>query len=366
MSDPYTSTRVPGIVAPSETALARIAAVFAQLDLAVFVVDSDGTLIMRNPAAERYVDARHSDAVAAAAIQQLLNNAYRGTACEEELALIGPPPQVLHVRAVPLFDNGALLGAAAFVRDLSEPRRVERMRRDFVANVSHELKTPIGAIGVLTETLAASDDPRVIQEFAARVVVEVDRLARIVDDLLALSELEANDIGDHGMARLDEVVAEAAHLLGAAARSSNIDLVVVDPIPPVIVQGASRHVLSAISNLLDNAIKYSEPASTVAIAVTAGAEDATIEVRDQGIGVPSRDLERIFERFYRVDRARSRATGGTGLGLSIVRNVAQANGGRVEVESTEGVGSTFRLILPITSEPTNGGYDSPTFNQGTP
>lgn len=334
-----------------EDRLRRLVAAFAELDDAVIVMDDVGAVVLRNAAAMRFVDARHGDALAAATIDQLLHDARQGRTGEQELTLHGPPAQVLHIRAVPLVDDGGELGAAAFVRDLSETRRLERMRRDFVANVSHELRTPIGAVGVLTETLAASGDPAVVEEFATRVVVEVDRLARVIDDLLALSELEATDAGSDGECRLDEVLPEAVHFLGPSARAAGIDVRIGTPVPSTVVVGEHRHVLSAVTNLIDNAIKYSEAGSSVTLEVDLDGEDAVVTVRDRGIGIPARDLERIFERFYRVDRARSRATGGTGLGLSIVRNVAQTSGGRVEVESTEGVGSTFRLSLPIVPGP---------------
>jgi two-component system sensor histidine kinase SenX3 len=313
----------------------------------VVVVDREGTVVARNAVAERFSDARHADALAEEAISELLEQARQGQPGERELPLFGPPREVLLVRALPLRLGARIVGAAAFVHDLSEPRRVESVRRDFVANVSHELKTPIGALGLLAETMAAESDPGVMHQLAERVLGEADRLARIIDDLLGLSQIEAQEAPVRDTVPLSGVIHAAAERVHAAAETVGIPLRVADVAPDLIVTCDRGQIVSAITNLLDNAIKYSEAGATVELEVNDEGDSAVIVVRDHGIGIPSRDLERIFERFYRVDRARSRTTGGTGLGLSIVRHVAQAHGGDVTVESREGEGSTFRLRLPL-------------------
>jgi two-component system sensor histidine kinase SenX3 len=220
------------------------------------------------------------------------------------------------------------------------------VRRDFVANVSHELKTPIGALGLLAETMAASDDLGVMQQLADRVLREADRLARIVDDLLDLSTIEGQEAPTRAPLPVRLLVSESVDFVKAAADAAQVPLRVNPEPPDVEIFCDVRQIRSAVVNMLDNAIKYSSAGDTVEIGAHACDDRVAIIVRDHGIGIPTRDLERIFERFYRVDRARSRDTGGTGLGLSIIRHVAQAHGGEVTVQSREGEGSTFTLYLP--------------------
>ncbi|HEX2737423.1 MAG TPA: ATP-binding protein [Acidimicrobiia bacterium] len=318
----------------------------------VVVVDSDGRELLRNAAAGRFVSARHADALVEEAINDLLDRARGGERGERELQLFGPPREVLQLRALPLQADGRVVGAVAFVRDVSEARRVESVRRDFVANVSHELKTPIGALALLAETMAASpDDPTVLRQLAERVQREADRLSHIIDDLLDLSLIEAQEAPIRESVPVAVLLSESSERVRAAADTAGIPLEVESPSPSLIVACDRRQVVGAITNLLDNAVKYSEAGHPVELSAEAEDEYVCIVVRDDGIGIPSRDLERIFERFYRVDRARSRATGGTGLGLSIVRHIAQAHGGDVTVSSREGEGSTFRFKLAASARP---------------
>ncbi|MCU1426895.1 MAG: signal transduction histidine kinase [Actinomycetia bacterium] len=319
----------------------------------VVIVDADGEVLLRNGPAGRFDDARHADALAAEAMQQLLATARRGEAAQRELQLFGPPRQTLHVRALPLVSDHEIVGAVAFVRDVSEARRVESVRRDFVANVSHELKTPIGALTLLAETIASGEDATVMQQLADRVVREADRLGRIVDDLLNLSLIEAQENPKREPLPLPLLIADALDQVRFAAELGDVPLTLATPVPDVEIVCDRRQVLSALVNLLENAVKYSDEGAEVEVAAQLETGRACISVRDHGIGIPKRDLERIFERFYRVDRARSRQTGGTGLGLSIVRHVAQAHGGEVTVESVEGEGSTFTLHMPFARSTAN-------------
>jgi two-component system sensor histidine kinase SenX3 len=324
----------------------RLAAALHATPDGVIVVDSTGTVVLRSDAAERFTDPRHVDAIAAEVITELLDRARLGESARRELQLFGPPRQVLLVEALPLSPAGETVGAVAFVRDVSEARRVENVRRDFVANVTHELKTPIGALALLAETVAMGDDPSVAQPLADRMVREADRLGRIIDDLLDLSLIEAQETPTREPVPVHVLLSDAVDHVREAAELAGIPIVVA-PVPAdLVVRCDRRQVVSAIANLLDNAIKYSDPGRSIELDGRIDGERIALTVRDHGIGIPSRDLERIFERFYRVDRARSRATGGTGLGLSIVRHVAQAHGGEVGVESREGEGSTFTLLLP--------------------
>ena len=324
----------------------RLAASLDEITDAIVVVDVDGEEVFRNAAAERYRDARHADAVAAVELGRLLEQASAGAVVENELRLFGPPPVVLRLRAFPLFDGESQVGAAVFAHDVSELHRIESVRRDFVANVSHELKTPIGALELLAETLASESDPVVTRRLAERLVKEAERLGRIVDDLLDLSLIEVQEAPSRDVVDAAQLVDEAVERMEPAAAAAGIGLRVENATTGAVLSCDRRQVVSALTNLLDNAVKYSEHGSTVDVRVSADDEHVIFEVRDQGIGIPRADLERIFERFYRVDHARSRATGGTGLGLAIVRHVVHAHNGEVTVTSVEGQGSSFVISMP--------------------
>jgi two-component system, OmpR family, sensor histidine kinase SenX3 len=313
----------------------------------VVVVDRIGREVLRNAAAQYFRGAKHGDVIADDALAELLEHALGGRVAERELQLYGPPRQVLQLSTFPLYASGEVIGAVAFTRDVSEARRVESVRRDFVANVSHELKTPIGALGLLAETMAATDDVGVMQQLAERVVREADRLAQMVDDLLDLSLIEAQEAPSREPLPVPLLISEAVDHVQAAADTAGVPLRVRPSPPDVELSCDHRQLRSALVNLVDNAIKYSGPGEPVEVGARLEGDRVALIVRDHGIGIPTRDLERIFERFYRVDRARSRETGGTGLGLAIVRHVAQVHGGEVSVESREGEGSTFTLSLPL-------------------
>ncbi len=334
---------------------------FDALTDGALVVDEAGNEIVRNLAAERYRDARHGDALAQHAIEQLLADARAGDAGSQELSLFGPPREVLQLNAVPLRDaDGGVVGAAAFVRDVTEARRIESVRRDFVANVSHELKTPVGALALLAETITSSDDAEVTRQLAGRLVKEAERLGRIVDDLLDLSLIEAQEAPTRDRVAVRVLLDEAADRLGPMALANGIPLRTAEVDDDFVVICDQNQIVSAVTNLLDNAVKYSEAGEVVDLGAERSGDRVVISVRDHGVGIPSSDLERIFERFYRVDRARSRATGGTGLGLSIVRHVAQVHGGDVTVDSVEGEGSTFRMSLPLADALPEATAESPT------
>ena len=317
----------------------------------VVLYDERGHVTYRNDPAASFLAARHSDALVEEAISALAREALRGRVATRELELFGPPRRVLSIRAVPLEDPSRPSGALVVVEDTSERRHLENVRRDFVANVSHELKTPIGALALLAETLLDEPDPEVVRRLATRLATEAFRVGRTVDDLLELSRLEASSEG----LRDDEVevagvTADAAERARTAAEQQGIAIEDGDVPAGLTVLGERRQLVSAVANLIDNAVKYSESGSTVTVLAQTDGAWVDIVVRDRGIGIPRRDLERIFERFYRVDRARSRETGGTGLGLAIVRHVASNHRGEVRVESREGVGSTFTLRLPAGPE----------------
>jgi two-component system sensor histidine kinase SenX3 len=254
----------------------------------------------------------------------------------------------LHVRGhVRLLTEDDGRFAVVYVDDQSEYARMEATRRDFVANVSHELKTPVGAMGVLSEALLAStDDPETVGRFAEMMVTESKRLANMVGELIELSRLQgAEPLPDLDAVDVDTVVAEALSRHKVAA--DNADIAITTDAPTGYrVYGDQPLLVTAIANLVSNAIAYSPEGSQVSISRRRRAEFIEIAITDRGIGIASADQERVFERFFRVDKARSRATGGTGLGLAIVKHVAANHNGSIRLWSQPGTGSTFTLSIP--------------------
>jgi two-component system sensor histidine kinase SenX3 len=311
----------------------------------IVVWDEAGREVVRNAAAAAFVGARHGDALVESAVRDGLRAALDGQPDSRELDLFGPPRRALLLSAVPVSDGDRLVGAVAVIEDVSERRRLEAVRRDFVANISHELKTPVGALGLLAEALGAEDDPVVSRRLAERMTNEAFRVARTIDDLLDLSRIEAEPSVEEEVTAVHAFVAEAVERIAPVGRSRHIRFDVEVP-KRHAVRGDRRQLVSAVANLLENACKYSDAGSTVTVRSRADGSWVEIDVADSGVGIPERDLERVFERFYRVDRARSRETGGTGLGLAIVRHVAGNHGGEVRVRSHEGEGSVFTLRLP--------------------
>ncbi|WP_327067588.1 ATP-binding protein [Kitasatospora sp. NBC_01250] len=267
-------------------------------------------------------------------------------------------PLSVSVRVAPLGSRLVLV----LVEDLTERRRIEAVRRDFVANVSHELKTPVGALSLLSEAVAdAADDPEAVQRFAGRMQIEATRLASLVQEIIDLSRVQDDRLlMDPEPVPVDELIAEAMDRCRQQAAAKQIHIA-AGGIAGLYLYGDRGQLAAALGNLVENAVNYSPPRTRVAIATRriasaaaigeADGELIEISVTDQGIGISEKDRERIFERFYRVDPARSRATGGTGLGLSIVKHVAASHGGTVSVWSVEGQGSTFTVRLPAGQNP---------------
>ncbi len=255
----------------------------------------------------------------------------------------GAPRTLMMIRVVPLTSELVVVLA----EDRSALARVDDVRRDFVANVSHELKTPVGALSLLAEAVeGASDDPEAVLRFAARMQHEAARLSAMVNELIELSRLQGDDpMIDAVPVLVDDVIADGADFVRTAAAAKSIDLRVTGD-HGLVVTGVRKQLTTALRNLLDNAVNYSAERTRVVVTVHAVADMVEVSVADQGIGISETDQHRIFERFYRVDPARSRETGGTGLGLSIVRHVCLNHGGDVAVWSVEGSGSTFTLRLP--------------------
>jgi two-component system sensor histidine kinase SenX3 len=324
-------------------------AVLEALPVAVLVVDVAEEVLLGNRAARELGLIRDGVLAALPQLRRLVRQTRRTMEAQEAdlevpLFRVGRAPAVFLARAAPVGDGTV----AVLLEDVTEARRLEDVRRDFVANVSHELKTPVGALSLLAEALQdASDDPTAVRRFAGRAQHEAQRLGRLVQELIDLSRLQgAERLPDPSEVLVDRVVAEALDRTRTTAQSRGITLTHAGE-PGLTLLGNEKQLVTAVVNLLDNAVSYSGEGSTVT--VTARRQDDAIEVSvtDEGIGIPEKDLERVFERFYRSDPARSRATGGTGLGLAIVKHVATNHGGTVRVQSVEGLGATFTLRLPV-------------------
>ena len=328
------------------------------LPLGLVLCDEAGGVLYRNPQAESLMVSRYGDAIAAQAVTDTLADGWTNGVAEHTIDIYGPPRRTLTIRAVVIDDGRRPLGVVAFIEDVSERRRLEDIRRDFIANVSHELKTPMGALGLLAETLQFERDPVVANRLAERINSEAFRVNRIIEDLLDLSRIEGEGSPTREPVPVSLIVADAIERIRIAAEQQNVSVEFKEPEIGYVVGGDRRQLISAIQALLENAVEYSPDGGIVEITIdrvdaTPFDEEAPagplvrVSIKDVGPGIPSKDLDRIFERFYRVDPGRARATGGTGLGLSIVRHVAQNHGGRVVVESREGEGSTFTLELPV-------------------
>jgi len=324
----------------------RLERALGALPLGVLLCDEHANVLYQNRAAQERLANPRLAALLTLSIGGLVADALHGDTARRVLEQHGPPQRVLIVSAMSLGGEDGGRHAVVLVDDVSERRRLEAVRRDFVANISHELKTPVGALSLLAEAVLDEDDPQVVRRLAARIVSEALRVGRTIDDLLELSRIELEESPVQEEVAVADIVTEAEQRISPAAEQHEITVVVQPVAGDVVVRGDRRQLVSAVANLMDNAVKYSERGSTVEVTVDADDINTTIAVADHGIGIPSRDLDRIFERFYRVDRARSRNTGGTGLGLAIVRHVAANHDGEVRVASVQGEGSTFTLVLP--------------------
>ncbi len=334
-----------------------IASVLSVLSSSAVVLDSEDRVLRASAAARAFGLVRGDRLVVsellALARQVRRDGEIREGQFEVPVPRFGGRTTTFAVRVAPL--AGSLGGGGlvlVLAEDQTESRRVEEVRRDFVANVSHELKTPVGALALLAETIEdAADDAEAVRRFAGRMRQESARLTFLVQDLITLSRIQAAEpIPDPKPVDVDAVVAEALDRCRMKANDRGIMLASIG-VRGLSVLGEEDLLVTAVRNLLENAVVYSPERTRVVVCVKQpGDGGVEISVTDQGIGIPERDLERIFERFYRVDPARSRATGGTGLGLAIVKHVTAAHGGRVTVRSVEGAGSTFTLWLPLRSD----------------
>jgi two-component system sensor histidine kinase SenX3 len=334
-------------VAPPVPALQPgVAAVLSVLRSSALVVGADDSVLKASAPAVAMglvLDQR----IAVPELAALVSDVRRdGQIRETELVIrrsAGLPPRHVSARVAPLGSQLVL----ALVEDRTRERRVESIRRDFVVNVSHELKTPVGAIRLLADAVVdAADDPEAVQRFAGRMHAESDRLGRLVQQIIELSRLQGDDpLEEPAAVPVDAIVERSLDEVATDAQARRIS-VVRDGEKGLVVLGNQEQVALALNNLVANAVKYSPDESTVVVSARSVADAVEVAVTDQGVGIPAGELDRIFERFYRVDPARHRSTGGTGLGLSIVKHVVASHGGDVRVWSVEGQGSTFTMTLP--------------------
>jgi two-component system sensor histidine kinase SenX3 len=334
-------------IGQAEDELQRLWAALDALSVGVVLADATGTVRLRNAAAEHPGGSRHGDLLVATVVDEVMSAAIGGARPRRVLELSGPPRRVVVVHGAPLGQGGGVVT----VEDVTERSRLDSVRTDFVANISHELKTPVGALSVLAEAVADADDADDMRRLSSKMVDEAHRVARTIDDLLELSRIELGGDAIRVAVDVHDVLHEAGERVGPLARALGIHLDVRETPDGLVALGDRRQLVSALGNLVENSVKYSEPGGEVVVSAAADGDWVELVVADHGIGIPERDLDRIFERFYRVDKARSRATGGTGLGLAIVRHVASNHGGEVTVTSAEGVGSTFRLRIPTAASP---------------
>ena len=314
---------------------------FDLLPIGVVISRGPNGDLLRNRIATEMTGVRHVDILVDEAVVALVQETIEIGEQNKSMQVAGPPDRFFQLHSQRLNDDGVVVT----IEDTTERVRIDTVRTDFVANLSHELKTPIGGIAALGDTMVDETDPAVMKQLADRIVRESFRMAGIVNDLLDLSRIEFGRSTEWERIEMTGVIKEVVALSQDNALRHKVELVTSGNFAAEVF-GDRSQLVSAFSNLVENAIKYSDEDRLVKIIGNVGADDMSIAIVDQGLGIAPKDHERIFERFYRVDRARSRSTGGTGLGLSIVRHVVDNHGGKIEVKSNEGEGATFTVVLP--------------------
>jgi two-component system phosphate regulon sensor histidine kinase PhoR len=335
----------------------KLTAIFNSMIEGVIVIDKAGYIISVNPTIEKIFSIFKKDVEGKVFLEAIRNNDIaevissalkRGESVSSEIALIYPVRRVFEVNATPIFDNNVISGCLVVVHDITEIRRLETVRSDFVANVSHELKTPLTSIKGFVETLleGALDDKENNRNFLKIIHDHAERLNSLVDDLLSLSHLESKEItlnkkSFNLRSQFEKVIS------GFKSQLKKMGIDIKNDLSASISINADKdRIEQVLTNLIDNAIKFNKEKGSIRIYAQEENGKIRVSVEDSGIGIPEKEIARIFERFYRVDKARSRELGGTGLGLSIVKHIVELHGGSVGVESTEGLGSKFWFMLP--------------------
>ncbi len=334
-----------------------IRAILKSMVEGVITVDGDTRIVSVNNSVEKIFNILKKEAEGKLFLEVIRNNDLaevinkvleNGKFISQELVLVWPVRKNFQVNASPIFEDNTVSGCLLVIHDITEIRKLETMRRDFVANVSHELKTPLTSIKGFVETLleGALDDKEHNKHFLKIIQDHAERLDSLVNDLLSLSHLESKeislDIKDVDLQQQVEAV-----ILGFKSQLKNKHIEIDNKLPSGLKARADKNRIGQVlTNLIDNAIKFNKEKGSIKVYSQDLGDEVKIIVEDSGIGIPEKDIPRIFERFYRVDKARSRELGGTGLGLSIVKHIVDLHGGTVGVESTEGLGSKFWFVLP--------------------
>ena len=311
------------------------------LPIGIVIVDLKLNRRVRNNAAAAMTGVRYVDILVDQAVDAMIDEIKIAKSGNRILEAVAGTTRYFKISGQAMDDQRGIVT----VEDITEKSRINTVQTDFVANLSHELKTPIGAVAALADSLSGETETEVVWRLAERIVTESHRMSRIVDDLLDLSRVEFGGTEEWTDIELATVLVEVVSTNQHAAKRQGLGLSLTGS-AELLVRGDRSQLVSVFSNLVDNAIKYSEIGGVVNVSSTIKGDEIMVSVTDYGIGIAERDQKRIFERFYRVDRARSRATGGTGLGLSIVRHIVLEHGGAIDIRSEEGVGSTFTVRLP--------------------
>ena len=311
------------------------------LPIGIVIVDLKQDRRVRNNAAAAMTGVRYVDILVDQAVDAMIDEIKVAKSGKRILEAVAGTTRYFKISGQSMDDQRGIVT----VEDITEKSRIDTVQTDFVANLSHELKTPIGAVAALADSLNGETQTEVVWRLAERIVTESHRMSRIVDDLLDLSRVEFGGTEEWTDIDLAAVLVEVVSTNQYAAKRQGLGLSLTGS-SELLVRGDRSQLVSVFSNLVDNAIKYSEIGGVVNVSSTIKGDEIMVNVTDYGIGIAERDQKRIFERFYRVDKARSRATGGTGLGLSIVRHIVLEHGGAIDVRSEEGVGSTFTVRLP--------------------
>ena len=311
------------------------------LPIGIVIVDLKLNRRVRNNAAAAMTGVRYVDILVDQAVDAMIDEIKVAKSGNRILEAVAGTTRYFKISGQSMDDQRGIVT----VEDITEKSRIDTVQTDFVANLSHELKTPIGAVAALADSLNGETETEVVWRLAERIVTESHRMSRIVDDLLDLSRVEFGGTEEWTDIDLATVLVEVVSTNQHAAKRQGLGLSLTGS-AELLVRGDRSQLVSVFSNLVDNAIKYSEIGGVVNVSSTIKGDEIMVSVTDHGIGIAERDQKRIFERFYRVDKARSRATGGTGLGLSIVRHIVLEHGGAIDIRSEEGVGSTFTVRLP--------------------
>jgi len=335
----------------------RLKAIFQSMIEGLIVLDKAGIIVSVNPAAEKIFNVSKKEAEGRFLLEAIRNNEIAeimqqvlvtGEFFSREVSLVWPVQGVFEISVSPLFSKDGITGCLAVVHDITEIKRLETMRRDFVANVSHELKTPLTSIKGFVETLleGALDEKENSRHFLQIIQEHTDRLDKLINDLLNLSYLESSAVEtEKSDIILKDITDEVLAGFGSQLKKKSVPAK-NEVLPRLIVRADRDNLKQVLTNLIDNAIKFNRPGGVLTVGCQDLGQALKVTVEDTGSGIPAKDIPRIFERFYRVDKARSRELGGTGLGLSIVKHIIELHGGSVGVESTEGLGSKFWFTLP--------------------